>query len=251
MNQSILSEIYQLLYQKFGPQGWWPICDKQTGISVYRKNFFGKLSSTETFEIAIGAILTQNTTWKNAEKAIFSLKKNSILTPKSILSSPKKTLYKLIRSSGYYKQKTKKIIEFCLWIQKNGGDLKRILGIKKGEILRNELLQINGIGRETADSILLYAGYLPFFVIDAYTRRLYSRVFLDPTVYKYDELQNIFEKNIDKNFKTYMEFHALIVKLSKEYCFKFEPACEKCIISKYCKKGILYDKNKRKDRKLS
>lgn len=235
-----IKKIYETLYRKFGPQGWWPIVDINKNKSIYRKGYFAKLKDKEMFEISIGAILTQNTTWKNAEKGLLSLKKNDLLSYTKILNTKDLTLYRLIRSTGYYKQKTKKIKNFSLWLLNNDGSLSKIFSKfkNKKDELRDLLLKINGVGRETADSILLYAGYLPFFVIDSYTKRLYKRFTGDMNEYDYDDLRIIFEKSLNKDFKIYMEFHALIVELSKNICLKKNPLCLKCPLSHICKKEI-------------
>lgn len=235
-----IKKLYETLYKKFGPQGWWPIVDINKNKSIYRKGYFDRLKDEEMFEIAIGAILTQNTTWKNAEKGLLSLKKNGLLSHTKILNLNDSSLYRLIRSTGYYKQKTKKVKNFSLWLLNNGGSLSKIFlkfRNKKDE-LRNLLLKINGVGKETADSILLYAGYFSFFVIDSYTKRFYKRFSGDINEYDYDELRIIFEKSLNKDFKTYMEFHALIIELSKNICLKKNPLCLNCPLSRICKKEI-------------
>ncbi|NLH39263.1 MAG: endonuclease [Elusimicrobia bacterium] len=230
-----IRKIFDLLYDSFQAQGWWPIYDLKTGQSLYRKNFFGLLDEDEMLEISLGAILTQNTSWKNAEKAIGELKKNKFIDYKKILSSDEQDIALLIKSSGYYNQKAKKIKNFSLWIKKNGGKLSE-LKKKDPYHLREELLLINGVGKETADSILLYSFYLPFFVVDSYTKRVYQRVTGDHNDYEYDELREIFENSIEKNFKIYNEFHALLVKTAKDFCLKNLPVCVKCPLEKICRR---------------
>ena len=217
-----LMEIYNLLFERFGPQGWWPT-QPRADLSTQRSqpNKSGALSNDEDvqFEIIVGAILTQNTSWKNVEKALQNLRSKNLLSRQAILAVPEAELAEAIRPSGYYKQKTKK--------------LKAFVGFN-GEITRDNLLSIWGIGPETADSILLYAYEKPYFVIDAYTKRLFSRLgFGEKT---YDELQELFQSSVPKDINAYKEFHALIVKLGKEFC-RNKPLCSDrpCPLSKICK----------------
>lgn len=178
--------IYDKLLGEYGPQGWWP--------------------AESRFEVVIGALLTQNTNWKNVERAISNLKTADKCDPSMILSCKKEELEKLIRPSGFYKQKAERL---------------RILTEKYIEIEergyppdRDELLDLKGVGKETADSILLYAFDLPFFVIDAYTRRFCSHhdFMLDG---EYDEYRSFFERSLPKDVSLYKEFHALIVEWGK------------------------------------
>lgn len=236
-----IGDIFIKLYKHYGPQGWWPIINKDYQI-VYRKNFFGKLSDNECFEISCGAILTQNVSWKNVEKCIVTLKKNNILTPYKIKEIEIDILSSLIKPSGYYRQKSIKLKNFSNWVIENGGSLNKIFKKNKPSRLRDMLLNIKGIGNETADSILLYAGYIPFFVVDAYTKRLIKRV-LNVKTESYDDLQNIFHISIDKDFRIYNEFHALIVEHSKTFCKK-EPLCNGCPLSDMCVE-VSYGYNKR------
>lgn len=230
-----LSAVYSILYEHYGPQGWWPLYSEKEKKIVYRKNYFGPLSEKECFEIAAGAVLTQNITWKNAEKCVINLKTNNILDPEKLLNTEENIIYKLIRSSGYYKQKTQKLKNLSLWICKKGGDIKKIFK-DNPDIIRRELLSIKGIGKETADSIMLYAAYIPFFVIDSYTKRLFSRIFTH-TIESYDELQEIFHKTIPADYIIYNEFHALIVEISKNVCKKNNPLCKVCVLKKICNYG--------------
>ena len=218
---NVIFEIYKTLLKKFGKQGWWPTTKANSLIPVYDKNFPKKRrTEREKLEIAIGAILTQNTTWKNVEKAIKNLKKNGLLNRKKLKEISVEELANYIRSSGYFKQKAKKIkayIEF------------------KGKVTRKNLLKIWGVGEETADSILLYAYNKPIFVIDAYTKRILSRIGFNAKTY--EEFQNIFHNNLRRNHIIFNEYHALLVKLAKEYCKKNNPLCKKCPILKFCNYG--------------
>jgi len=211
--------IYDRLENEFGFQSWWPRFEE--GKFVYDESNKDKpLSSKQKFIICISAILTQNTSWKNVEKAIKNLEKFNFLSKEEIKQINENELGELIKSSGYYKQKAKKlkkIIEFL-----DSGK----------EINRENLLEIWGIGKETADSILLYAYNKPLFVIDAYTKRIMLR--LSFRFKDYDELQEIFMKNLPRDYKLFNEFHALFVRLGKEYCKKI-PICEECCLRKECK----------------
>jgi endonuclease-3 related protein len=166
-------------------------------------------------EIAIGAILTQRTNWKNVELALENLRKEGVLSIEKIyqLKNRKKFLEKLIRPSGFYKQKARRLLEFSEFIIKKHKSLENFFK-QDLEICRKELLEIYGIGPETADSILLYAGDLPIFVIDEYTRRLVKKFKLAKK-FSYDHLRKLFQENLPKSFKIYQDFHALIVMKGK------------------------------------
>jgi len=206
-DKKMLIKIYELLLKHFGKQNWWPVVNKKN----------------KRFEIIVGAILTQNTAWKNVEKAINNLYKNNAFSRKAILEMPIEKLEDIIKPSGYYKQKAKK--------------LKEIAKLK-GKITRERLLKVWGIGKETCDAILLYAYDKPVFVIDAYTQRIFSRLGFKKL--DYDSLQNLFEENIPKDIEIYKEYHALLDELAKNYCKKKNPLCYKCPISKFCE----FQKNK-------
>jgi len=212
MHPSELKKFYVALYDFFGPQHWWP----------------GKTK----FEVCIGAILTQNTSWKNVEKALSTLRAKKKLSPLAIDSLSHKELAELIRSAGYYNQKASTIKAFCKHIiRKYSGSINAFLK-KHQDVLREELLSIKGIGTETADSIILYAANKPTFVVDAYTERIMARVF-GLSFKNRHELKVFFESNIPKDAKVYNEFHALLVALAKNFCRK-KPACAECPINKNC-----------------
>jgi len=212
-----IKRLYKKLLSFFGKQEWWPVTDKNKLIPEYKKR--KRLNKKQKFEISIGAILTQNTSWKNVEKAIIQLNKKNLMDAEKIKKISKKKLAKIIKSSGYYNQKAERLKIFAEFFIKNKNPK------------REELLKLKGIGKETADSILLYAFNKPYFVIDAYTKRIMQRLgfkFKD-----YDELQKIFEENLKKNVKIYKEYHALLVELAKNYCKK-KPLCKECPIKKEC-----------------
>ena len=160
-------------------------------------------------EVCIGAILTQNTNWKNVERALENLINAKILTAEKIANMHLSSIEKLIMSSGFYKQKAKRLKEFCRFIVNFKGDFYK-------DVTREQLLSINGIGRETADSILLYACNKPFFVVDAYTQRIFSKLGLINEEDDYEKIRELFESNLPCDVELYKEFHALIVRLGKE-----------------------------------
>ena len=216
--KDILEAIYDKLYVQFGPQKWWP--------------------AKTPFEMIVGAILTQNTAWSNVEKAIANLNKSKLLSPNKIKEIPLKRLAQLIKPAGYYNIKARRIKDFVNFLFRNyGGSLKKMF---KADCLqlRAELLDVRGIGMETADSILLYAGLKPIFVIDAYTRRILSRHNIVDETATYSEIQNIFMDNLSCDTKLFNEYHALIVRLAKDFCKK-TPKCHKCPLSTF-NKSIKY-----------
>ncbi len=217
-----LKLIYEKLLSEYGEQGWWPIIINEQGKyhSVYDKEFKNKSRSlAEKFEISVGAILTQNTSWKNVEKALINLKKQGLLTPNKLI---KKDVKDLIRPAGYYNIKEKKLKTFSKFFLEHKSEFEH------NSIPRGELLSIWGVGNETADSILLYAMNKPFFVVDAYTRRFFSRIENHFDFYRsYDEVQSYFHKKLPHDYKLFNEFHALIVQHAKVHCRK-KPICDGC-----------------------
>ena len=203
-----LGSFYRRLRSSFGGQRWWP--------------------ADTPFEVMVGAILTQNTSWLNVEKAISNLKSHNLLRPHKLSKLPLKRLASLIRPSGYYNIKAKRLKSFLkFFIGNYGGDIKKMRETKP-LFLREQLLCVNGIGPETADSILLYALDMPFFVVDAYTKRVLLRHGLIEEGAGYGEVQKLFTQNIKKEVKLFNEYHALLVKLGKEYCLKNKPKCDIC-----------------------
>lgn len=205
---SKLADIYDKLYAYFGPQHWWP--------------------AATAFEVIVGAILTQNTSWLNVEKAINNLKKQKLLDPLQLYKVPRPKLSKVIRPAGYYNIKAKRLKEFVNFLFNNyKGGLKE-MSLQDTFTLRRQLLSVNGIGPETADSILLYALNKPIFVIDAYTKRIFSRHSLFDSGVSYEQAQNVFMENLKADEKLFNEYHALLVKLAKEFCLKNKPKCDIC-----------------------
>ena len=270
-----IQQIYKILYKAYGRQGWWPIINDKTLLCEYHRNApkndsecfeiaigsiltqntnwypnvvraiqqlkFGReftknelrvIKEAEVTQAKIsrnkklitkGKILTQNTSWKNVEKAIFNLNKEKLVDIKKIKKINLKKLASLIRPSGYYNQKAEKLKIAAKFFSKNKAPT------------REELLDVKGIGPETADSILLYAFKKPYFVVDAYTKRIFSRIGICRQDIKYDELQLFFHKNLQKDAKLFNEYHALIVELGKQFCTK-KPKCKDCIIKNHCKR---------------
>lgn len=204
-----LRAIYRTLSRHFGPMRWWP--------------------GDTPFEVVVGAILTQNTSWKNVSVAIHNLKKARALTPRGLRRLSPTALERLIRPSGYFRVKARRLRSFLDFLfRRYRGNLSRMFRIPLAE-LREELLGVNGIGPETADSILLYAGELPTFVVDAYTRRIFHRHLLLKENGTYDETKRLFQENLPVDVRLYNEYHALIVNLGKDYC-RPRPRCEDCPI---------------------
>jgi endonuclease-3 related protein len=202
-----LKDVYNKLYSHFGPQHWWP--------------------ADNSFEVIIGAILTQNTAWANVEKAIFGLKRKKLISPKRLYNADAKTIAELIRSCGYYNLKTARIKSFLdALFEQFKGSLPSMFSLRPTP-LREKLLAIKGIGPETADSILLYAAKKPVFVIDAYTRRFLLRHKLIKKEASYQQMQSLFEENLPKRTNLFNEYHALIVRLAKEFC-RVIPLCNIC-----------------------
>lgn len=207
--QWLLMNIYRKLYQAYGPRDWWP--------------------AETSFEVMVGAILTQNTSWRNVEKAIQKLKGKGVLNPEGIHDLKKSQLASLIKSSGYYRIKTDRVKAFVNFLfEEFDGDLKRMGRERLGE-LREKLLGVKGIGPETADSILLYGLKKSIFVVDAYTKRILSRhkMILENTAY--EEVQKLFMEHLPLDEKLFNEYHALLVHLGKTVCKKI-PRCDICPI---------------------
>jgi len=211
MINETLTEIYQLLFEHFGPQHWWP--------------------GETQFEIITGAILTQNTNWGNVEKAISNLKSAELLTPKRLHDIEAPELAELIRPAGYFNIKTKRLKNFVDWLFENyDGELAGLESLDTDR-LRAELLAIKGVGRETADSILLYAFNREIFVVDAYTARVAIRHGLIEPEADYEQLRELFESNLPQDAQLFNEYHALLVKVGKEFC-RPKARCAGCPLEK-------------------
>jgi endonuclease-3 related protein len=216
---------YRRLLSSFGPRGWWPITPPGGLRPRYHPGRFPKLGEKAALEVCLGAILTQNTAWTNVEKALESLSRARAVDAGRIRRMPPRRLEALIRSSGFYVQKAMRLKAF----------LRAYSGPRwLSMVPREELLGIRGIGPETADSMLLYAGGRPIFIVDAYTRRIGERVgWLRPRM-EYDDVRRFFEARFPASFRVYQEMHALLVELAKRCCRKTAPLCGECPLSKGC-----------------
>ena len=201
--------VYQRLLKIYGDQSWWP--------------------ADSSFEVMVGAVLTQNTAWVNVEQAITNLRRSDSLTLESILALSDEALAQLIRPSGYFNIKAKRLKNLCLWIAENGGESK-LAAVDTGT-LRSSLLQVNGVGPETADDILLYAFARPVFVIDTYTRRLFSKLCLIQGSEPYEDLRRLFEAELDADVGLFNQYHALIVRHAREKCQLTED-CRHCEVER-------------------
>lgn len=212
-----IQKVYQRLYAAFGPQYWWP--------------------GDSPFEVIVGAILTQNTSWKNVEKAIANLKRADLLDAERLYRARTDRIARLVRPSGYYNLKAKKLKAFLRFLfEKHRGSLEDLFSAES-TALREELLAVYGIGPETADSIILYAGNRPIFVIDAYTRRTAARLGWARDDVTYDELQRLFMQALPLDATLFNEYHALLVALGKDYCTKNVPRCMACPLQSLCATG--------------
>ena len=241
---------FEMLYQVWGRQHWWP--------------------AQSPFEVIVGAYLTQNTAWANVERALDGLRRAQVLSIRGIRRTPLRKLEKLIRSAGYFRQKAQRLKTFVRFLDRRyRGSLARMFA-QPTETLRQELLELNGVGPETADSILLYAGHHPVFVVDAYTRRILERHGLIPAKAAYDDIRELFERALapvatetlaqleqgpraatggprgschspsamstaarTPAAQVLNEMHGLIVGVGKNYCKKSQPACEQCPLQKF------------------
>ncbi|MBE9531995.1 MAG: endonuclease III domain-containing protein [Proteobacteria bacterium] len=206
--EELLIKFYSALFNHFKEQRWWP--------------------AKTRFEVIVGTILTQNTNWKNVERAISNLKRAALLKPAKMHGVNKDTLAETIRPAGYYNVKAGRLKNFLDHLFGSyDGKLTKLLNKEHLE-LRAELLSINGIGAETADSILLYAAGKPAFVVDAYTKRIFARHGVVDEDIDYHKLQELFTGNLKANVQMFNEYHALIVMTGKEFCKTKKPLCESC-----------------------
>ncbi|MFQ5428412.1 MAG: endonuclease III domain-containing protein [Thermodesulfobacteriota bacterium] len=207
-------EYYEAMFAAFGPQGWWP--------------------ARTRIEVIVGAILTQNTAWTNVEKAIKGLREAGVLSAGGIKEIETEELARLIRPSGYFNVKAKRLKDFISFLYEgSGGSINRLFGESETGVLRRRLLSVKGIGPETADSILLYAGGRGEFVVDAYTKRVFARHGLVAERAGYEEVKALFMENLPRDEGLFNEYHALIVRLGKDFCRPRKPLCEACPLRAY------------------
>lgn len=214
MLDAVLLEIFDLLHAAYEPRHWWP--------------------ADTPFEVCVGAILTQNTNWGNVEKAIANLKMEGLLSPEAIGNVPVDLLAEAIRPAGYFNVKSSRLKDFVEYLQeRHVGSLERMFAGDWRE-LREELLGVRGIGPETADSILLYAGEKPTFVVDAYTKRLFAALGILKETAGYEEVRHLFMANLPPDVRLFNEYHALIVEHGKRHCRK-RPRCSGCGLHLFCR----------------
>ncbi|MBW1991508.1 MAG: endonuclease III domain-containing protein [Deltaproteobacteria bacterium] len=205
--RELLQELYDKLWQAFGPQGWWP--------------------GDSPLEVALGAILTQNTNWRNVARVLKELKEEGALSARILREMPTAELARRLRPVGYYQVKAERVKNFLTFFAQRYQDSMAAMARQDLEVLRPELLSVKGIGPETADSILLYALHQPSFVVDAYTFRILNRHQLVPEAMSYEELRQLFMEHLPAEVPLYQEFHALLVRLGKEFC-RPRPRCDRC-----------------------
>jgi endonuclease-3 related protein len=209
-----LLDVYWRLYAAYGPQHWWP--------------------ADSSFEVVVGAILTQSAAWLNVEKAIANLRAAGILSPEGLLRVNLDTLARLVYPAGYYNAKARKLKAFLeMLFDRHGGRLDSLFALPLPQ-LRQRLLATHGIGQETADSIILYAAEKPTFVIDAYTRRVFSRLGLEPPTDSYPSWQAMFSEALSSDVQMFNEYHALIDRHAKTVCRK-APLCDQCCLRDICR----------------
>lgn len=223
---AILPSVYTALFRRYGPQGWWP--------------------ARTPFEVIVGAILTQNTSWSNVEKAILELRRTGMLSYKRMSRCPRRRLARTIRSAGSFNVKAARLQSFMDALRRrHRGSLGRLFS-EPTSAVRDELLRIKGVGPETADCILLYAGHRPSFVVDAYTRRILSRIGLlggdgggQAGEKSYEAIRSLCMRYLPRSVRIYNEFHALLVRLAKDHCRKTKPRCSGCPLYQHICNGLI------------
>ena len=209
----LLAQYYEKLLQVLGPQGWWP--------------------ARTRLEISLGAILTQNTSWRNAALALRGIRKAGFLSWRRLKHAPASDLETCLRPAGFFRQKARAVRSFLDWLEAAaGGSFHRLFLLPAAEV-RRQLLKVTGVGPETADAILLYAGKQPYFVADAYTRRILSRHEFFPPSIRYHEAQEFLQRHLPRDSGVYNEFHALLVEIGKRYCQKRKPDCDSCPLREF------------------
>jgi endonuclease-3 related protein len=205
---SHLTDVYGRMFEAFGPQHWWP--------------------GEGRFEMMIGAMLTQNTSWRNVERAIDNLRQADLLEPHALYAVPLEELEELLRPAGYFRVKARRLRNLLQFlVERYDGSLDAMFQTALPE-LRGQLLEVHGIGPETADSILLYAGFMPSFVVDTYTHRIFARHGWIGFDADYDQIQDYIQGELPADVPLYNEFHALLVRVGKDHCRKSKPQCAAC-----------------------
>ena len=209
-----LTNIYQRLRAEFGDRQWWP--------------------GGSAEEVVIGAILTQSVSWKNVEVAISRLREKDLLSLQAINQADASDIAPLIKSTRFYNEKARKLKNFARWLFANYGGSLDLMFLRELWGLRKELLAVKGLGEETVDSILLYAGNKNVFVVDAYTMRIFSRLGLAQKEWRYQDYQGFFMNYVESDLKIYNDYHAQIVGLGHFYCRKTNPLCKQCPLLELC-----------------
>lgn len=210
-------EVFHRLYGWMGDRHWWP--------------------AETPFEVMVGAVLTQNVSWRNVEKAIANLRRAGLLEPAALHRAAEEELYPLVRPAGYYRAKSRKLKALCAFLfERYGGSLEALFS-RPLQNLRPELLSVYGVGPETADAMLCYAGNLPIMVMDAYTRRVFFRLGLVPEDISYSDLQAFFMSRLPQDTALFNQYHALIDGLANRLCLKQNPLCSSCPLLELCPSG--------------
>ena len=205
--------VYELLLEQHGPQGWWP--------------------GDSPFETMVGAVLVQRTAWANAARAIDSLRRTGLLAPGRMRAEPVDALAGHIRASGFFRTKARKLHALCTYLEGYGDDVARMRAAGAAR-LRSELLAVHGIGPETADAIMLYAVGIPTFVVDAYARRIFSRLGEPSAARSYPRFQRWLTDGLPADAELFGEYHALLVRHGREVCVAHQPRCEACYLRPRC-----------------
>jgi endonuclease-3 related protein len=216
---AVIQEIYRILFGEYGCRGWWPVTPRGGTVPEYSG---GPVDQRQKFEVCCGAVLTQNTSWKNASSAIINMNREGLLDPGDIIAVDLQRLAGIIRPSGYYNTKALKLKRIARFLS------------EKRTVTRKSILSVNGVGPETADSIMLYAFGKLFFVIDSYTRRIFSRVGVIKGDEQYESIRKLFEDSLPADIFVYREYHSLIVEHAKRYCLKRNPSCPACPLEGLC-----------------
>lgn len=209
----LLLNFYQAMTDVLGPSYWWP--------------------GETDFEVLVGTVLTQNTNWKNAERAITNIKRAQRMSAEKLYALSEEQLAELIRPAGYFRLKAKRLRNLLVFLKSESGFELEALKTQDQELLRERLLAVKGVGPETADSILLYALQLPSFVVDAYTHRILNRHGLVPEDGSYDDMREMFMAALPQDVRLYNEFHALLVRTAKSWCKKKQGLCHECPLGRF------------------